>query len=202
MNRIKEVRKKRHMTQKELGDIIGCDDSTISLYESEKREPDKETWYRISDALKSPLSYVMGRDEEQVADIIPITHYSVPIVGDIACGTPITAEQNIDGYADLPEGVYADFALRCKGDSMEPTFFDGDIVLLRQTEDVPDGKIAAVIFENDFSNEATLKRIHHIPSGLILIPDNQGKYSPSAYIGKDASEIRIIGVVVGFVRMI
>jgi repressor LexA len=118
----------------------------------------------------------------------------IPIVGEIACGTPITAEENIEGYADLPSGVHADFALRCKGDSMAPTFENNDLVLIRQQPDVLDGQIAAV----DVACEATLKHVYHQASGLLLVSDNPA-YPPISVSASE--EIIIHGLAVGYVRM-
>jgi len=202
MNKMREIRRSKKLTMKELGNLVGVSESTISLYETGKHEPDIITMGRIADALSVSVDELLGRDTLGVLGILPVTPRAVPILGDIACGTPITAEQNIEGYADLPEGVRADFALRCKGDSMEPTFLDGDLVLIRQEGDVSDGRIAAVLLDSETDTEATLKRVHHVPGGLILIPDNQKKYGPRTFQGSEAAKIRILGVAVGYVRMI
>jgi repressor LexA len=118
----------------------------------------------------------------------------VPIVGEIACGQPITAEQNIDGLADLPDGVTADFALRCKGDSMTPTFQPGDLVLIRQQPEVQQGQIAAV----GIDGEATLKRFYKSGEGVVLVADNPA-YLPQVYQAE--TEVKVYGLAVGFVRM-
>ena len=68
----------------------------------------------------------------------------VPLVGSIACGTPITAEQNIESYIGVPAAWHADFALTCHGSSMAPTICDGDIVCIRRQPEVEQGEIAAV----------------------------------------------------------
>jgi repressor LexA len=202
MNKMREIRRSKKLTMKELGNLVGVSESTISLYETGKHEPDIITMGRIADALSVSVDELLGRDTLGVLGILPVTPRAVPILGEIACGVPITAEQNIEGYADLPEGVRADFALRCKGDSMEPTFLDGDLVLIRHEGDVSDGRIAAVLLDAETDTEATLKRVHHVPGGLILIPDNQKKYGPRTFQGSEAAKIKILGVAVGYVRMI
>lgn len=196
MNRIRELRKAQKMTMRELGQLVGVSESTISLYETGRHEPDLVTLSKIADTLGTTVDYLVGRHESDA--IIPLVRNAVPIIGEIACGDPITAEENIEGQADLPDGIRADFALRCKGTSMEPTFRDGDLVLIRQQEEVPDGKIAAVLI----GSEATLKRVHRIPEGVMLIPDNSKDFSPLIYQREAAEEIRIIGLAVGYVRMI
>lgn len=113
-----------------------------------------------------------------VVSLPKITIARIPILGTIACGEPITAEQNIDGYThelfdDRPTGTL--FALRCKGDSMGPLIPDGAIVLIHQQPTVEDGEIAAVLVDDD--NEATLKRVKHTGDQIMLIPENK-KYDP------------------------
>lgn len=201
-DRIREIRKSRNLNQDQLAELAILNRVTVAKYEAGKVEPGAKALSRIADALSVSVDELLGRDTLGVLGILPITPRAVPILGDIACGVPITAEQNIEGYADLPEGVRADFALRCKGDSMEPTFFDGDLVLIRQEGDVSDGRIAAVLLDAETDTEATLKRVHHVPGGLILIPDNQKKYGPRTFQGSESAKIRILGVAIGYVRMI
>jgi repressor LexA len=131
---------------------------------------------------------------DKLPPFINIVKDAVPIVGDIVCGKPITAEQNIDGYAELPDGVTADFALRCKGDSMTPTFQPGDLVLIRQQPEVQPGQIAAV----GIDGEATLKRFYKNGDGVVLIADNPA-YPPQVYPA--GTDVRVYGLAVGFVRV-
>ena len=92
----------------------------------------------------------------------------VPLVGSIACGTPITAEQNIERYIGVPADWHADFALTCHGDSMAPTIRDGDIVCIRRQPEVEQGQIAAV----RIGEEATLKPFHRQGGAVVLLADN------------------------------
>ena len=78
----------------------------------------------------------------------------VPLVGKIACGSPILAQQNVEGMVSVPTEWHADFTLVCDGDSMVPTFQDGDLVAIRIQPEVENGEVAAVRIDN----EATLKR--------------------------------------------
>lgn len=117
----------------------------------------------------------------------------IPIIGEIACGDPITAEENIEGYTEetfekpIPSGTL--FALRCKGHSMEPTIHDGSLVTIREQPTVEDGEIAAVLVDGD--NEATLKRVKHQGDLIMLVPDNKeydpiilDKNNPGRIVGK------------------
>ena len=121
----------------------------------------------------------------------------MPIIGNSACGERVTPDTNPEGYADLPDGVQADFALRCKGDSMLPTFQDSDLVLIRQQPEVENGQIAAV----DVNGETTLKHIYKQQDGLLLTADN-AKFAPVFVSGNQDGEIVIHGLAVGFLRLL
>jgi repressor LexA len=164
---------------------------TLARYETGVIEPGAFALSRIADALNVSTDELLCRTEK-LPPFIPIVKSAVPIVGEIACGVPITAEQNIEGFADLPDGVIADFALRCKGDSMTPTFNAGDLVLIRQTPDVQNGQIAAV----GVGDEATLKRVYKNENGVVCVSDNHA-YPPQIY----SDDVTVYGVAVGFVRL-
>ena len=116
----------------------------------------------------------------------------------IACGEPILAEENIEGYVKAPAYCEGSFALRCKGDSMTGArIMDGDIVIIRQQPDVDDGDIAAVLIED----EATLKRVYKMPDRLILRAENPC-YAPIDISGGDLANVRILGKAVYFISNI
>ena len=113
----------------------------------------------------------------------------------IACGTPITAEQNVEGYVSVPDRWDATFTLTCHGDSMAPRIQDGDLVAIRKQETVENGQIAAV----RIGDEATLKHVYLYPGRLILQPENPA-YDPIVLIGDEIRTARIEGKAVGFCR--
>ena len=123
----------------------------------------------------------------------------VPLLGDIACGEPILAEENLEGYVEVDASVRCDFTLRCRGDSMEPRLHDGDIVMIRIQPDVLDGQIAAVLI----GGEATLKHVSHLPgrAGLRLMPENPA-HAPIFVTPDNADDARILGRAVAYQRMI
>jgi repressor LexA len=187
--RIKQKLKEQHISQNKLARAAQISQSGVSDIINGISSPKEVTLVAIAEALNCTVAELLG---EAPPGIVAIMKNAVPIVGDIACGTPITAQQNIEGYADLPSGVRADFALKCKGDSMSPTFEDGDLVLIRQQPDVEDGQIAAV----NVACEATLKHVYHHQNGLLLVADNP-KYAPM-FVRED---IIIHGLAVGYIRM-
>ena len=120
----------------------------------------------------------------------------VPLIGSIACGTPITAEQNIECYIGVPAAWHADFALTCHGDSMAPTICNGDIVCIRCQPEVEQGEIAAV----RVGEEATLKHFHRQGDAVMLLADNAAVCPPMFYDGEQLSELHIEGKAVGLCR--
>jgi len=192
MNRVRELRIRAGLQQKELAILAGVSHPTVSDWENGKKNPSGERLKKLSQIFGVDNTTILGYDTVY----IPIQRNAVPIIGEIACGSPITAEENIEGYADVPEGVRADFALICKGDSMEPTFKNGDAVLIRKQPDVENGQIAAVSIDG----EATLKHVYHQPDGLMLVAENPA-YSP-IYARADQDNIIIIhGLAVGYTRL-
>ena len=190
--RIAEVRRERGLNQDELAELAMLHRVTLAKYETGAVEPGAFALSRIADALNVSTDELLCRTDK-LPPFIQIAKGTVPIIGEIACGTPITAEQNIEGFADLPDGVNADFALRCKGDSMSPTFEQNDLVLIRHQPEVQNGQIAAVGIEGC----ATLKRIYRQEGKVICVSENPA-YPPQIFAGAD---VTIYGLAVGYVRL-
>lgn len=186
--RISSIMKKQGVSQNKLAKQAQISQSGLSSIISGAVSPKESTLSAIASALNCTVSELLGGSEA-----IQIHRNAIPIVGEIACGVPITAQENIDGYADLPDGIRADFALKCRGESMTPTFEDGDLVLIRQQPDVEDGQIAAV----GINGEATLKHIYKQENGILCVSDNP-KYAPQFYPAESAPII--YGKAVGYVR--
>ena len=206
-SRIKLLRTERGITQEQLASMLKVSRSTIGMYESGKREPDFETSEAIADIFNVDMDFLMGRsDVERKHPLTPTTVIppgfqpmpemtTVPIVGRIACGTPILAEQNIEGSACVPARWRATFSLVCKGDSMEPKIHDGDLVAIRKQPEVENGEIAAV----RIGEEATLKRVYKREGFLELRPENSN-YESIILIGEKMAEATIEGKAVGLCR--
>ena len=190
--RIAELRRERGYNQEQLAEMALISRITLARYETGAIEPGAFAVSRIADALNVSTDELLCRTDK-LPPFLGIIKNAVPIIGEIACGTPITAQQNIEGYADVPDGVSADFALRCKGDSMQPTFNDGDLVLIRQQPEVEDGQIAAV----GIDGEAALKHFYKHENGVVLVSDNP-KYPPAVFAPETAPIV--YGKAVGFVR--
>lgn len=151
----------------------------------------------LREADDFPLELDPREDPSLPGGVIPIKALrktTVRMIGSVAAGQPILAEEEYESYVDSP--VECDYALRVKGDSMVPQFEDGDVIYIREQPDVTDGTVAVVLIDD----EATLKRVYHRPDGLQLIANNP-KYAPIDVIGPEHEYIRILGTVCGFTRM-
>jgi repressor LexA len=127
---------------------------------------------------------------------------SIPLLGRIAAGQPILAEQNVEDNLPFdPEffGAKEAFALLVKGDSMTgEQIRDGDLAIISRQPDAEDGEIVAVLVEG-LESEATLKILRRSNRGIELHPANPA-YQPLVFKGEDRSRIGIIGKLIGVVR--
>ena len=146
------------------------------------------------------------RKEDSIFNIpnaLPIPHmHKIPLIGDIACGTPIMAEQNIQDMVSCPDDIHADFCLRCHGDSMiNARIYDGDVVYVHKQQEVENGEIAAVEILDGCESEATLKRFYRNGSTVTLMPENP-KYEPIVLVDDDINKLKVDGKAVYFVSKI
>ena len=177
------------------------------MYERGEREPGIETLEKFADFFNVDMDYLLGKSDVinkvnwnfAAANIIPVPQMAkIPLLGSIACGAPILAEEHIEEYEDVPKHVRADFALTCKGDSMiNARIFDGDIVYVRQQATVDNGQIAAVLIDG----EATLKRVQLYEDHISLEPENP-QYRPLVYWGDEMNTVHILGKAVAFTSAI
>lgn len=208
---IKDILKARRtelgLTQLDVANAVGVSEATVSRWESgDIANMKRSRIASLASVLKISPSIIMGwngtpeiRLPSDVITIIPMpTMRKVPLIGSIACGTPILAEENCEGEVDVPDHIRADFALRCKGDSMiNARIFDGDIVYIRQQESVEHGEIAAVIIDD----EATLKRVYLYEDHISLEAENP-QYRPLVYWEAEMNSVRILGRAVAFTSTI
>ena len=203
--KLKEIRTNRNLTQEELAKILKTSKQVISRYENNQRTPKISIANEYATILGVQLNYLVDDNCENtpmlygVSNIIPLPQRkNIPLLGTIACGEPILATENIDGFVSADENITADFALKCKGDSMiNARIFDGDIVYIRQQADVENGEIAAVLIGED----ATLKRVHKYENKIVLSPANP-MYDDLIYSGERLNEIKILGKAVAFTSIV
>ena len=179
--------------------------SDISQYISELYEPSQNKLFILGKALNVNEAWLMGFDvdparaDDKTLDLIEgvikrIQTKKFPMLGEIACGEPITANQEYETFVEANESINADFCLTAKGDSMiNARIFDGDVVFIKEQPTVNNGEIAAVVIEN----EVTLKRVYFYDNRLELRPENP-TYPVLNYEGERLDVIRILGRAVAF----
>ncbi len=135
-------------------------------------------------------------DIYKLDNILPISTQKIPLLGSVACGQPIYAEEDKESYIVLGTNIKADFCLKAKGDSMiGARIHDGDLVFVRKQEMVDNGEIAVVLI----GDEATLKRVYYYPeSQKLMLQAENPSYAPFMYVGEELDQIRILGKAVAF----
>lgn len=198
--KLKKLRKEKKITQEKLAAIIGVERSSIGKYESTNVMPSIDVLNRIAAFFEVSVDYLLGNDSainlSLFGNIFPIEKKKIPLLGDIACGKPIYADEDRESYVIAGTNVNADFCLRAKGDSMiGARILDGDVVFIQKADIVNNGEIAAVIIED----EETLKRVYYYPESqkLVLNAENP-KYEPLVYVDSELEQIHILGKAVAF----
>lgn len=220
---IRDIAKSNGYSINKLEQELGFARSSINKFN--KNKPSGEKLQQIADFLKVSVDYLMTGKEPNSntqldsegfnskdgyikttypSNLIPLTKNSmkkVPLVGTIACGTPILAEQNVSEYIDMDNDIHADFALRCKGDSMiNARIFDGDIVYIKIATQVENGEIAAVLIE-DIVSEATLKRFYKDDEKIRLCAENP-TYKDMVFYHEEINAVRVLGKAVAFLSAV
>lgn len=200
------------MTQAELSSRSKISKSSISHYLKGDWEGKQDAVYSIAQVLNVSEAWLMGYDVPMDAEhatpsqpaqkatippgFEPMPEMDmVPLVGRIACGTPITAEQNVERIVCVPSKWRSTFTLTCKGGSMEPRIHDGDLVAIRKQPEVENGEIAAV----RIGEEATLKHVYLHENFIELRPENPA-FNSIILSREDMNDVVIEGKAVGLCR--
>lgn len=199
-NNLKRYMEREKMNTADLANALSLPFSTVSDWVHGRKYPRMDKVQAVADLfgiMKSDLTEEPGRSLP--SNIIPMPNtYTVPLIGTIACGQPILAVEDADELVEVPEHIHADFALRCKGDSMiDARIYDGDIVYIHSQPEVENGEIAAV----RIGEEATLKKVRAYQDMIILEPANQA-FEPLVYRGEELNEIAVLGRAVAFTSTI
>ncbi len=206
MNRIPELRKERGISMKQAAEQLGMPYTTYVNYEKGVRQANSETLIDLANFYNTSIDYMLGKSSDRLQingaatpippgfDPMPDMD-TVPLVGRIACGTPITAEQNTEGMVCVPSSWRATFTLICRGSSMEPRIHDGDLVAIRSQEIVETGEIAAV----RIGEEATLKHVYLHDNFIELRPENPA-FESIILTKEEMNTVVIEGKAVGLCR--
>lgn len=164
-------RKELGLTLEDVGKMVGVGKSTVRKWETgDIANMKRDKIALLAKALKVSPAYIMGWDEDEESNIVPITGM-VPILGSIPAGIPILAEENIEGYMPVTVRHPEEYlCLRVHGKSMiNAGIPDGSTVLVHQQTYAEDGQIVACRVNGD---EATLKRFKQIKDTVVLMPEN------------------------------
>ena len=225
---IKTYREEHDMSMAEFASKSGLSKAYISLLEKNKNPktgkeitPSVDIIKKVCDAIGKDFDDVFSSLDSTTKIIIPNIFRSsffdilpsnvvsltknktkkVPLIGTIACGVPILAVQNIEEYIDMDSEIHADFALRCKGDSMiNARIFDGDIVYIKEQPNIENGEIAAVVI-NNIEAEATLKRVYIDDEKIRLCAENP-LVKDMVFFHEDMNNVRILGKAVAFLSAV
>ena len=199
--RLKQLRNEKKINQRELANFLKVAPSTISMYESGQREPNFEVLESLADFFNVDLNYLLGKSDKTTKLIIedsqPPQGLKIPVLGTVAAGIPISAVEDILDYEEIDpswksQGEF--FALRIKGDSMQPKIDDGDVVIVRQQSDANSGDTVIALVNGD---DATCKKLQKTENGIMLVSTNPN-YLPMFYSNEEIATkpVVILGKVV------
>ena len=209
---IKQYREENNISQREMANRCGMSNAAISLYEKNGINPktgkpfklEYETYFKLSRIMGITIDEMFEKlGDDALVSLMPHNLHaiknmnlkSVPLIGKVAAGEPILAEESHEAVILAPSK--ADYALEIQGESMMPTFLPGDIIYIRKQPDIDHaGQVAVVLLDG----EATVKHVYKQQDGLLLISDNPS-FEPMLKKYADYDSIRILGKVCGFTRM-
>lgn len=187
MNRLRQIREKNEMLQRDVANFLGISTSAYGFYETGARSMSAETAKKLAKFFKVSVDYLLGADTNNKR--------LLPVLGTVKAGYNYLAQENVIDYID-PSMNIADpenyFGLIVKGDSMSPTYLDGDTLILEKVEDCENGQDAVVMING---NDGTFKRVFKNENGIILQPLNP-EYQPLVFSNEQILNlpVKIIGV--------
>jgi len=194
-NRLLESMRDNNDTTYSLAEYLHLSPSAISRYTTGDMAPKIPTVQAIAGKYGIRPSWLMGIEGENKYPEAEEKAKRIPIVGTIAAGLPLLAQENIEGFEYVPENLDVDFCLRVKGDSMmNARILDGDLVFIRKQQEVENGEIAAVLIDQD----TTLKRFYQT-NGMVILRSENPNYPEMIYTKKDMKEVSILGKAVRYI---
>lgn len=199
---IKRRRQQLKMTQTDLALKMGyADKSMIAKIEKGNVDLPQSKILAFANVLETTPGELMGWDyeadsTETVDNIYKLDKIKLPMLGKVACGEPIFADEDRESYIMIGTDIGADFCLQCQGDSMiNARIHDGDIVFVKKTDIVENGEIAVVIIDD----EATLKRFfYYREQNLVILKPENPMYQDIILTGEQLNQVRVIGRAVAF----
>lgn len=201
MNRIKKLREEFHMTQQELADKLNGAKSTIAMYENETRKPSMEVLIKLSEIFNCSIDYLLGKSDIKTPDLKDKL-FLIPIVGKVAAGKPIFANENIEGYLPIDPLMYnltspnGFFFLQIQGESMNKLIKNGSFALIKKQDYAENGDVIVAIVNGD--DEATVKRYKQLNEQFVMLePVSEDSAFQPITIDLKNTKFSIIGKVIG-----
>lgn len=195
MNRIRSLRKENNMSQQKLAELLGVNQTAVSQWERDVTSPSASAMNEMCKLWAVTPDYLLGLTDTRTTTSKKV--FQIPVLGDVRAGYPMEAVENIIDYEEIDEetarrGEF--FALRIKGDSMEPKFSEGDVVIVRKQETADSGDIVVALVNGD---SATIKKLKRHQNGITLMPTNP-TYEPMYYSNEEIMQlpVTILGKVV------
>lgn len=189
-DKIKNTRETNGLERAELANKLGITYHALSKYETNERQPDYETLMKIAEYFSVTTDYLLGHD-----NLFKTTR--LPMLGTIRAGLPILAEENFDGYIEVPEHLNGDFVLRVRGDSMIGVgILEDDLVICKQAQTAFSGQIVVALHDEGSTSEATLKYYYDANGNGPVLRAANPNY-PAIPMSKG---YRIAGVMVAMIR--
>ena len=207
-NNLKRLRKEANLSQAELSALLGVHQTAVSQWECGRTAPDVRSLKKLAALYSVTIETLLGNDGEPVLEADPEKYEAVrrrvraesrrvPILGSVQAGVPVSAVEDVVGYVALDEDSAFEgeeyFALRVRGDSMQPRFMEGDTVIVRRQDDAETGDVVVALTGED----ATIKQLRKREDGVLLMPFNHA-YEPLFFTLAEAESLplRILGKVV------
>jgi SOS-response transcriptional repressor, lexA len=175
------------LPQSEIAKRINVSPQTFNTWIQGKAIPRMGKIQLLADYFKIEKSDLI----EEKSNITISQGIKIPVLGSVPAGVPITAVEDILDYEEIPQ-LWANqgefFALKIKGDSMEPRMQSGDVVIVRQQSSADSGDTVIVLINGD---EATCKKLEKTSNGIMLISTNT-KYSPMFFSHEEINELPVV----------
>ena len=169
---IKDLRVSRGYSQEQLDKLVGVQRAAVQKWEcGAVQNLKRETMKRLSEVFNVPASSFVDDEQPLSKGVL------IPVLGYVRAGVPIEAVEEILDYEEISQeqartGEF--FALKIKGDSMEPKISEGDVVIVRKQSTVENGELAVVLVNGD---DATVKKFYRSNNGIKLVSTNP-KFDP------------------------
>lgn len=198
---LKKIRQDNDLTQEELAKKIDTSRSNIANYENDKNMPSIDILEKLSEIFNCSIDYLLGKSDIKTPDLKDKL-FLIPIVGKVAAGKPIFANENIEGYLPIDPLMYnltspnGFFFLQIQGESMNKLIKNGSFALIKKQDYAENGDVIVAIINGD--DEATVKRYKQLNEQFVMLePVSEDSAFQPITIDLKNTKFSIIGKVIG-----